>query len=633
MDILVVDDDLPSMKHICFLLEESGHHAIKAYDGSSALLAIEQDEPDLVLLDVSMPKSNGFDLCRKIRSFSDVAIIFVSARSHLQDRVMGLQIGGDDYLVKPFEPSELLARIDAVMRRRDSEFKSATGSRLSLGDMTLDRVTRTVQFADSRIIELTPLEFRLLSYLMKHAGKVRNSSQILSKVWGYDYEGESNLVSVYIRRLRTKLEYNPEQPRIIVTVRNEGYKFEIPVDTNDRPAPTTNEKTINHAQEDSVTLSLRFVPGNPMVIIWELGLGGSVHSHFSLPLPEGDIALLLRALDAVQWPGNPMTPSRFSQEEQTKLVSIGLSDGSSIVSDIDRRIGQLLYQAIIADPVAHSALDNARNMATSKGHPLALTLHFPHDGISLAALPWELLWDERQPLLLSRSKLSSCVRYIDLFQPLLPSVSTSSRLRLLAVCPSAGIPDELHEEEQQIRAEALQPLIDTGVLVTEELRPAYISALTDRIQDGEAIDVLHFYGHGLWKNGCAYLQFDDGLLSASQLAALLGDIPLVVLHACRSGSVGSDDLFTGIAPMLSAEGIPMVVAMQFTVRVDAALRFSSVLYRNLAIGKSLQTAVAKARQALFVQYRESWYVPVVYIRSHDPHDQQLVVLVTPSTRR
>jgi DNA-binding response OmpR family regulator len=226
MHILVADDDLPSVKLTSYLLEEAGYQVVKAYDGPSILQSIEQHNPDLVLLDVMMPKASGFDICRQIRRTSDVPIIFLSARSQLQDRVMGLQIGGDDYLIKPFEPSELLARVEAVLRRRNSDMLNPS-VRLSQGDITLDPVEHKVLFANGRTVELTPLEFRLLYYLMKNSGRVLNTGQILSKVWGYDYEGESNLVAVYIRRLRTKVEEDPERPRHVITVRNLGYKFEI----------------------------------------------------------------------------------------------------------------------------------------------------------------------------------------------------------------------------------------------------------------------------------------------------------------------------------------------------------------------------------------------------------------------
>ncbi|WP_322489717.1 response regulator transcription factor [Chloroflexus sp.] len=225
MNILVVDDDIPSAKLTSYLLEEAGYRVLRAHDATSIMQVIEQHNPDLILLDIMMPKIDGFEVCRQIRRNSDVPIIFLSARSQLQDRVTGLQIGGDDYLVKPYEPSELLARVEAVLRRRNADMLN-TSTRLSQGNITLDPVEHKVIFADGRVVELTPLEFRLLYYLMKNAGRILNVTQILSKVWGYDYEGESNLVAVYIRRLRTKVEEDPDHPRHVITVRNLGYKFE-----------------------------------------------------------------------------------------------------------------------------------------------------------------------------------------------------------------------------------------------------------------------------------------------------------------------------------------------------------------------------------------------------------------------
>jgi len=208
-----------------YLLEEAGYRVFRVHDPSNIMQVIEQHNPDLILLDIMMPKMDGFEVCRQIRRNSDIPIIFLSARTYLQDRVMGLQIGGDDYLVKPFEPSELLARVEAVLRRRNADVLN-TSTRLSQGNITLDPVEHKVLFTDGRVVELTPLEFRLLYYLMKNAGRILNVSQILTKVWGYDYEGESNLVAVYIRRLRTKVEEDPDHPRHVITVRNLGYKFE-----------------------------------------------------------------------------------------------------------------------------------------------------------------------------------------------------------------------------------------------------------------------------------------------------------------------------------------------------------------------------------------------------------------------
>lgn len=226
MEILVADDDLASVKLTSFLLEDAGYKVIKAYDAAGVLQAVEQRSPDLVLLDVGMPKVSGFDICRQIRRISDVPIIFVTGSGQLQDRVTGLQIGGDDYLVKPFEPAELLARVEAVLRRRNSDLVNPV-TRISQGPLTLDPIEHTVLFEDGRSVVLTPIEFRLLYYLMQNTGRVLSASQILSKVWGYDYEGESNLVAVYIRRLRAKIEPDIDAPRHIITVRNLGYKFVV----------------------------------------------------------------------------------------------------------------------------------------------------------------------------------------------------------------------------------------------------------------------------------------------------------------------------------------------------------------------------------------------------------------------
>ncbi len=224
MNILVADDDLASVKLTAFLLEDAGYRVLRAYDGPAIMQAVEQNQPDLVLLDVTMPKVNGFDICRQIRRTSDVPIIFISGNGQLADRVTGLQIGGDDYLVKPFEPAELLARVEAVLRRRNSEMVTPV-SRITQGPITLDPIEHRVMFSDGKSTVLTPIEFRLLYYMMQNAGRVLNTSQILSKVWGYDYEGESNLVAVYVRRLRSKIEPENETPRHVVTVRNLGYKF------------------------------------------------------------------------------------------------------------------------------------------------------------------------------------------------------------------------------------------------------------------------------------------------------------------------------------------------------------------------------------------------------------------------
>ncbi|KAB8142347.1 response regulator transcription factor [Chloroflexia bacterium SDU3-3] len=225
MSILIADDDLLTVKLTSFVLEEAGYQVIKVYNGQDALSAVREYDPELILLDVSMPKSDGFDVCRQIRITSNVPIIFLSGRSQLQDRVLGLQIGGDDYISKPFEPSELLARIEAVLRRRNHDPLSPS-SKLTIGPITMDPITHEVTVGERRPTKLTPVEFRLLYYLMRHPGRVLNTTMILEKVWGNGYDNDSNLVPVYIRRLRAKIEENINHPHYIVTVTNLGYKFE-----------------------------------------------------------------------------------------------------------------------------------------------------------------------------------------------------------------------------------------------------------------------------------------------------------------------------------------------------------------------------------------------------------------------
>jgi DNA-binding response OmpR family regulator len=208
------------------LLDSSGYTVSNASSGPDVLVALDRDHPDLILLDVELPQMGGFDVCRHIRRISDVPIMFVTAHSTLEERVKGLQMGADDYVAKPFEPLELLARIEAVLRRRESE-SVVPLARLRQGDLTLDPIEHKAFFADGRAVDLTPIEFRLLYYLMKNAGRVLSADQILSKVWRYEDGGGNNLVAVYIRRLRHKIEQDIKQPRYITTLPNMGYRFEV----------------------------------------------------------------------------------------------------------------------------------------------------------------------------------------------------------------------------------------------------------------------------------------------------------------------------------------------------------------------------------------------------------------------
>lgn len=224
MSILVVEDDSTLLAVLSSLLIEAGYDVLTASDGPGCLRAVEEHQPALVLLDVTLPDISGFEVCRMIRRFSDLPIIFLSARSSTEDRVMGLAIGGDDYIAKPFEPLELFARIESVLRRCERE-RELPAKSISSGNFVLDQYGQRL-LDHARAIDLTPTEFRLLEYLMINARHVLSPRQILHSVWGRDDAGDYSLVSTYILRLRNKIEPDPAMPRHIITVWNTGYKFE-----------------------------------------------------------------------------------------------------------------------------------------------------------------------------------------------------------------------------------------------------------------------------------------------------------------------------------------------------------------------------------------------------------------------
>lgn len=226
MRILVVDDDAPSVKMISFLLREEGYEVISTDNGAAALELIDREAPNLVILDVMMPHLDGFEVCRRIRQKQDVPIIFLSAKGEIVDKVTGLELGADDYLAKPFEPAELLARVKAVTRRAEAVAGEDAQALLTVGDLSLDPLTNRAIFADGRTINLTPIEFRLLHCLMRNAGRILSHELLMTTVWGYDYEGYSNQIAVYIRRLRMKIEEDPDYPKLLTTARGLGYKFE-----------------------------------------------------------------------------------------------------------------------------------------------------------------------------------------------------------------------------------------------------------------------------------------------------------------------------------------------------------------------------------------------------------------------
>ena len=225
MRVLIVDDDPPSLKMTAFLLAEEGYEVATADNGLDALRLVDQQAPDLVILDVMMPGLDGLQVTQRIRRNMSVPIIILSAKGETVDRVHGLDVGADDYLAKPFEPAELLARVRSVLRRSDVFSFAESQVSLSAGGLQVDPITNMVYLSDGTKIELTPLEFRLLHCLMRNPGRTLTHDQIISHVWGYDYDGYANQIAVYVRRLRVKIEADPDDPKYVQTVRGLGYKF------------------------------------------------------------------------------------------------------------------------------------------------------------------------------------------------------------------------------------------------------------------------------------------------------------------------------------------------------------------------------------------------------------------------
>ena len=229
--VLVVEDDSTLLGVIKYNLVKEGYTAITASDGAQAIEAARKERPDLIILDIMLPKLDGLEVCRILRHESNIPIIMLTARSEEIDKVVGLEIGADDYMTKPFSVKELMARIKALLRRSEiagQQSDPSTTAHLSAiraGDFEIDVERHTVSCRGSTI-ELTPKEFDLLACLMRNKGRVMSRDHLLEKVWGYDFDGESRTVDVHIRWLRGKIEDDAAQPRHLITVRGVGYKFE-----------------------------------------------------------------------------------------------------------------------------------------------------------------------------------------------------------------------------------------------------------------------------------------------------------------------------------------------------------------------------------------------------------------------
>jgi two-component system response regulator MtrA len=217
--IMVVDDDQDLAEMLGIVLNGAGFEVDLVNRGDEAMQLFRAQNPDLVLLDVMLPGIDGIEVARQMRAESMVPIVMLTAKGDTQDVVLGLEAGADDYMVKPFEPSELVARIKVRLRRAPAE---STDS-LQLGRVKIDQVAHTIN-RDGKIIPLTRLEFDLLVALAKEPGRVFTREALLSEVWGYQHATDTRLVNVHIQRLRAKIEFDPENPELIVTVRGIGYK-------------------------------------------------------------------------------------------------------------------------------------------------------------------------------------------------------------------------------------------------------------------------------------------------------------------------------------------------------------------------------------------------------------------------
>ena len=224
MKILVVDDEKLLVKGIKFNLENEGYRVECAYDGAAAVELAREGQFDLLILDLMMPELDGLEACVRIREFSNVPIIMLTARSEDTDKIIGFECGADDYITKPFNILELKARIRAMLRRASGGVQGRQASRITVGDLTLDTEQR-VAIRDGEAVELTAKEYDLIELLMKNPRRVYSRENLMNVVWGYSYTGDYRTVDVHIRRLREKLERCPAEPEYIMTKWGVGYYF------------------------------------------------------------------------------------------------------------------------------------------------------------------------------------------------------------------------------------------------------------------------------------------------------------------------------------------------------------------------------------------------------------------------
>jgi two-component system OmpR family response regulator len=229
--VLIVEDDQTLLNVLKYNLAKEGYDVVTAADGVQALDAARSKRPDLIVLDIMLPGLDGFEVCRILRSEMTTPILMLTAKAEETDKVVGLELGADDYMTKPFSMRELLARVKAMLRRAEivkageGSAKEAAAAIIKVGKIEIDLARHTVSRSGA-LIELSPKEFDLLAFLVKNREQVFSRDQLLEKVWGYDYAGDTRTVDVHIRWLRQKIESDPANPKHLLTVRSIGYKFE-----------------------------------------------------------------------------------------------------------------------------------------------------------------------------------------------------------------------------------------------------------------------------------------------------------------------------------------------------------------------------------------------------------------------
>jgi DNA-binding response OmpR family regulator len=222
--ILLVDDEQLITDSLSYSLKREGFEVDIAADGLSAINAVEETLPDLIVLDLMLPDISGFEVCRRLRTFTTTPVIMLTARGEEIDRVLGLEVGADDYLAKPFSFRELLARIQAMLRRVQLDRQVPQSQHVAMGQLSMDPVARRVYRGDQEV-QLSAREFDLLSILMKNAGRAMNRDELIKLVWGDDWVGDPRTLDVHVRWLRLKIEEDPASPQFIQTVRGYGYRF------------------------------------------------------------------------------------------------------------------------------------------------------------------------------------------------------------------------------------------------------------------------------------------------------------------------------------------------------------------------------------------------------------------------